>query len=154
MKHLIAIAALALPISLISSCANPRVDLARMESIGVKSDETKYRQEARRFIKLAQVGDLNGLIRLTSPLTLSSQGRQKIVENYVNELIPTFRNSRVEWHSGGTIIYDLNYNVGLEFSGVVHGSKPSPFYVSLFKEDGKIVIANIRRTPKPTKVKD
>lgn len=154
MNRLIAIAAFTLPVSLISGCADPRVDLARMESIGVRSDETKYRQEARRYIRLAQAGDLDGLIRLTSPLTLSSQGRQKIVENYRNELIPTFRNSRVEWHSGGTIVYDLSYNVGLQFSGVVHGSRPSPFYVSLFKEDGKIVIANIRKTPKPTKEKD
>ena len=95
MNQFIATAALALAISLISSCADPRVDLARMESIEVKSDEAKYRGQARRFIRLAQVGDLNRLIRLTSPLTLISHGRHKVLENYENELIPTFRNRNI-----------------------------------------------------------
>lgn len=146
MKYFIATASLGLSILLICGCANPRVDLARMESIEVKSDEIKYRQESQRFIKLAQVGDLNGLIRLTSPRTLHSQGRGEVAENYEKKLIPAFKKSRIAWHSGSTIIYDSNYNVGLEFSGIVYGINSTPFYISIFKEDEKIVIANIRKT--------
>jgi hypothetical protein len=153
MKYFILPGAFGLSILLISSCASPRVELARMESIEVKRDEIKYRQASRRFIRLAQVGDLNGLIHLTSPRTLFLQGRNEVLENYKNKLIPALHNSRIEWNSSSTIIYDLNYNVGLEFSGIAHGIDSIPFYVSLFEEDGNIVVANIRKTSLPVKVK-
>ena len=149
MKYFKVVASLGLSVSLICGCANPRVDLARMESIKVKSDEIEYRQVSTRFIKLAQVGNLIGLIRLTSPRTLHTQGGEKVADNYKRKLIPAFKNSRIEWDLGSTIIYDLNYNVGLEFSGMVHGLSPTSFYISIFKEDGKIVIANIRKTQMP-----
>ena len=120
-----------------------------MESIAVKRDETEYRQASRRFIKLAQAGDLNGLIRLTSPQTIRSHGSAKVAENYEKKLIPVFKESRIEWFLASKIIYDSDYNVGLEYSGLVHGIEPTAFYISIFKEDGKIVIANIRKTQTP-----
>lgn len=149
MKYCMASASLGISILLISACTNPRVDLARMESIDVQSNEIKYRQESERFLRLAKVGDLNGLIRLTSSRTLLSHGREKVVQNYERELIPTVRKSRIEWNSGSTIIYDSNYNVGLEFSGMLYEIKAVHFYISVFKENGKIVIVNIRKTKLP-----
>ena len=154
MKHLISAAALALPLLTLGGCADGRMDAARMLAIDVVNHEADYRQEARRFVRLAQAGDLNGMLRLTSSQTVAAHGKQALLENYKNKLIPAFHNSRIEWSSTAKVIYELDYNPGLEFSGVVHGSTTTPFYLSLFKENGKIVLVNARRTPKPTKNKD
>lgn len=132
--------------SFISGCTNPRVDMARMESIGIKNDELRYITIAKQFIRCACANNLDGMIALTSPKTLHLKGKERISEEYQVRVIPVFQKSRIEWDSSGEIIFDLNYNVGFEFSGVVRGHATTPFYISVFKEHGEVVVVNIRKT--------
>ena len=149
MKRYIVMAALVLPVPLTSGCVDPRKDLARFQAVSVEADKAEYFRQAQRFVKSAQTGDVEELMRLTSPLRLKLKGTRETRHNYKTELIPAFRNSRVEWVSDGKIIFDSNYNPGLDFAGMIHGSDTTPFYISLLKEDGKIVVASIRTTEKP-----
>lgn len=131
---------------MVCSCNNPRLDLARLESIGVNNDKLRYREVAKNFIRYAKEADLDEMIQLTSPLVLNLKGRKIIMEEYRNKIIPAVRNSQIKWDHGSKIIFDLNYNVGLEFSGIIQGSTSIPFFIAVFKEHGKLVVVNIRRT--------
>ena len=124
------------------------MDIAALQANIVKQNEANYNKKARQFIRHAQDGNVQLMLGLTSKKTLSIQGGN-VRSNYSKLVIHAFYNSRVIWNDGSKNILDGDYNPGLEFSGTSQGKVSFLFYISVFEENGRIVIANIRRTERP-----
>ena len=134
-------------VQLLSCASKPNSLGAGTRSIMVQKNETLFRNRAIEFLEDVQRGRVNRMIQQTSALTISNTGSDKVKEIYANQVVPSFRNSRIHWNKGHKLVYDEYANTGLTFSGIASGESSFSFYVDVFGENGRLVIMNIRTTP-------
>jgi hypothetical protein len=128
---------------LVQGCTNPRADLAQFDIPTVRAEEPRYRERAVAFIQSAQAGDVDQMLDMTSKQSYATQGIS-LHELYADQVVPHFRGAVVTWRADGKPFHDENYVEGLYFTGTVRGQKTSSFEVYVLKEDGKLVVSNIK----------
>jgi hypothetical protein len=106
-------------------------------------DESSYRETAMQFIRYAQAGDVAQMLALSSTRTFATQS-DSVRTVYAEQVVPQFQGVTVTWAPQGSFCTDEQRNPGLMFTGTIHGKKTHLFDVAIYKEDGKLVVANIR----------
>ena len=131
------------------SCASKPSTLGMgARAIMVQKNEALFRNRAIEFMENVQAGRLDRLIQQTSALTISNSGEKEVRKIYADQIIPSFREVKIHWNKEHKIVYDEYSNVGLTFWGNASGRKSFPFYLDVFGEHGRLVIMNIRTTPR------
>lgn len=111
---------------------------------GIKpEDEPGYRETAMQFIRYAQAGDVQQMLAMTSPRTFATQS-DSVRTVYADQVVPQLQGATITWAPRAGFCTDEQRNPGLMFTGTVHGKKTYSFDVAVYKEDGKLVVANIR----------
>ncbi|HZV34829.1 MAG TPA: hypothetical protein VFB72_09680 [Verrucomicrobiae bacterium] len=84
------------------------------------------------------------MIAITSPLSYATQS-DSLRTVYAEQVVPKFKGTVVTWDATSTPITDEKKNVGLMFTGSAQGNKAGTFDIAVYREGGKLVIANIRK---------
>ena len=111
----------------------------------VEKNEAMYKRRAVDFVGSARAGDLDKMMRYTSPLTIKIEGEEHVRTVYREKVIPAFKNSSVSWDERGRLIYDERKNSGFLFSGTIVTDNRSAFSISVFGEGGEYVVGMISR---------
>ncbi len=106
-------------------------------------DEPAYREVAEHFIQSAQAGDVQQMLALTSKQTYATQS-DSIHTVYADQVVPAFHEATVTWNAKSTPCRDEQNHWGYMFTGKAHAKKDYTFDIAVYKENGTIVIANIR----------
>ena len=106
-------------------------------------DELSYRETAMQFIRYAQAGDVEQMLAMSSTQTYATQ-TDSVRTVYAEQVVPQFQGVTVTWAPQGAFCTDEQRNAGMMFTGTVHGRKTYSFDVAVYKENGKLVVANIR----------
>ena len=135
---------------LLQACSSdPRRDLAKFKVDDVRREEAGYRAAAMEFVKAAQAGNVEDMLRVTSALTLTNSGAAVVRTVYVEQVVPQLKGAEVRWDSRGDVLLDDTYNVGFQFSGkVTSDDKSFPIYIIIMKESGRFAVINFRKTRK------
>jgi hypothetical protein len=64
---------------------------------------------------------------------------------YATQVVPQFQGTTVTWYSRSIPILDENNNGGLTFTGTARGKKKFSFDIAVYRENGTLVVANIRK---------
>lgn len=107
-------------------------------------EQSLYREKAVEFIQDAQAGDVKQMLAITSSLSHATES-DSVRTIYAEQVVPQFQEATVTWNARGTPSTDETHHVGLAFAGTVHGKKTFSFNVAVYKEDGKLVVANIQK---------
>lgn len=118
----------------------------RVEILFGPDEEANYREKAAEFIRYAQADDVQQMLAVTSSRSHATQS-DSVRTVYAEQVVPQFQEVTVTWDAQGMPITDETKNVGLKFVGTVHGKKTYSFEVAVYKENGKLVVANIRKKP-------
>ncbi len=111
----------------------------------VRRERDEYLATAKQFVTLAQSGDLEKMLSLTSPITLKSTGRSTVKSVYETQVIPEFQGTSVQWAEPYEIITDDTGNRGYVISGKATGRRSFPVWVTVMKERGKFRVITITR---------
>ncbi len=106
-------------------------------------DEPAYREVAEHFIQSARAGDVPQMLALTSPQSYATQ-TDSVHTVYADQVVPAFHDTTVIWNSKATPCQDEQHHWGYMFTGMAHGKKNYTFDVAVYKENGHLVVANIR----------
>src|SRR5690242_17122297 len=95
-----------------------RADLARFAPYAAPTaeEEASSREIAMKFIRYAQAGDVEQMLRITSPLS-HTKAADAIRALYTEQVIPQFKDTVVTWKPHGKRSHDENNNPGITFSG-------------------------------------
>ena len=124
-------------------CENNANNISR--TLIVKDNEEQFKQCARLFVHKAIIGDLEGMLSMTSDITKNHSGLQKVKEVYKIRVIPEFSGTIVSWDSDSKLVFDEGNNAGFLFHGKSKGKKDFQFSVSVFGEGGNYVVGSIIR---------
>jgi hypothetical protein len=116
----------------------------RVEILFGPDEASGYREKAMEFIRDAQAGDVQQMLAITSPLSRATES-DSVRTVYAEQVVPQFRAAAVTWDAQDTPIIDEKNNVGLSFTGTAQGKKAFSFDVAVYKENGKLVVANIQK---------
>lgn len=119
-----------------------KMDLAEKDYY-VRRESTKYLAVAQGFVRHAQERNLEGMLNLTSSLTVKVSGRSHIKKIYETEVIPQFLGTKVRWNQPSEIITDDTGNRGYLISGKASGPRSFTVYVTVMKERGKFRVITI-----------
>jgi len=112
---------------------------------GIKpSEEPDYRAKAVEFIQYAQAGNVDQMLAVTSPQSSATES-DSVHTVYADQVVPQFQNVTVTRNPKSAPIHDEQNHSGLMFTGTTNGKKPFPFDVAVYREDGKLVVSNIRK---------
>jgi len=128
---------------LFQGCYSGQRDMARF-LVPRPEEEPPYREKAEEFIRYAQAGNVEKMLEMTSPLSFATQS-DSIRTIYAQQVVPQFAGTTVTWAAHGQGNIDEHNNAGLLFVGTAHGKTTFSFDVVVMKENGKLVIINIRR---------
>ena len=129
------------------SITNPQKDMARFLVPGVKAEEPSYKRKAVEFVEYAEEGDLQSMLRITSPQATRDNGGPEALKTIFEEIIiPKFIDSEVTWKGGAKAAYDKDYDVGLGFKGIAtKEGQTYKFMLYVFEENGELFFRNIRK---------
>ena len=116
----------------------------RAEILFGQEEESTCRKKAMEFVRYAQAGDVQQMLAISSPLSYATQ-TDSLRTVYAESVVPQFRGAVVTWGARDVPISDENNNVGIAFIGNAQGTKIFSFDVGVYKENGRFVIANIRK---------
>jgi hypothetical protein len=122
-----------------------RVEILERFFVPSQDEETSYREKATEFIKYAQAGDVQQMIAITSPHTYATDTGSSVHTIYAEDVAPQFHEAVVTWDTQNTPCTDEQNNVGFIFTGTARGKKTFSFDVIVYKENGRLVIANIKK---------
>jgi hypothetical protein len=106
-------------------------------------DEATYRAKAVEFIRYAQAGDVEQMLKITSLLSYATQ-TNSLRSLYAEQVVPQFTHTEVTWEAHGKPNIDEQKNIGLVFTGTAQGATTFSFDVAVAKENGMIVILGVR----------
>ena len=116
---------------------------------GIKpEDELDYRAKAMEFIRYAQAGNVDEMLKITSSQSYASQ-TNSLSNLYAGQVVPQFKHTDVTWDAHCRPNKDEHNNVGLVFTGTAHGATTFSgattytFDVAVAKENGILFIINI-----------
>ena len=134
--------AFAVIVLLFQGCYSGQRDMARF-LVPAPEEEPPYREKAEEFIRYAQAGNVEKMLEMTSPLSYATQS-DSLRTVYGQQVVPQFAGATVTWAAHGKGNIDEFNNAGLLFVGTAHGKTTFSFDVVVMKENGKLVITNIR----------
>lgn len=112
------------------------------------SAQKPYVAAAREFVRLAQAGDVDRMIELTSERTVRQSDRQQVLESYRTYVVPRFKDATVTWADTHAPAVDETGNRGWDVAGDAKGSESFSFFITVVKEDGRFVVVTLgRRDP-------
>lgn len=129
---------------LLQGCMSPQRDLARFMVPG-PDEEPVYKEKAEEFIRYAQAGDVQQMLAMTSPQSHATDSGFTVSKIYAEQVVPQFEGTVVTWEPHGRGDIDEQNNAGLMFTGTAHGKKTFSFDIVVMKENGKLVVINIRK---------
>ncbi len=116
---------------------------------GIKpEDEPDYRAKAMEFVRYAQAGNVDEMLKITSPQSYASQ-TNSLRSLYAGQVIPLFKHTDVTWNARCWSDKDEQKNVVLRFIGTAHGATTFSgattysFDVAVAKENGVLYVVNI-----------
>jgi hypothetical protein len=127
---------------LLQGCVTGQRDMARF-LIPRPEEEPAYREKAEEFVRYAQAGNVEKMLGMTSTLSFATQS-DSVRTIYAQQVVPQFAGTVVTWDAHSTGNIDEHNNAGLLFKGTAHGKTTFSFDVIVMKENGKLVIINIR----------
>jgi hypothetical protein len=107
-------------------------------------EEPIYQEKAAEFVRYAQAGDVDKMLEITSTLTHATQA-DSVRSLYADQVVPQFEGTVVTWDAHGKGDIDEQNNAGLMFTGTAKGKKTFSFDIVVMKENGKLVVINIRK---------
>jgi hypothetical protein len=116
----------------------------QVEIIIGPDDEAGYRAIAAEFIRYAQTGDVRQMLKITSSLSHATKS-DSVRTVYSEQVVPQFQEATVSWNSESTPTIDEQKNIGLVLTGTAQGKKNFSFDVAVYKENEKMVVANIQK---------
>jgi len=128
---------------LLQGCVSGQRDMARF-MVPRPEEEPPYREKAEEFIRDAQAGDVDKMLAITSTLSFATQS-DSVRTVYAEEVVPQFAGATVTWNAHGRGSIDEHNNAGLMITGTARGKTTFLFDVVVMKENGKLVITNIRK---------
>jgi len=128
------------------SITNPQKDMAQFLIPGVKERESEYKAKAEEFVRYAQSGDADSMVKITSPLTIQkNDGPTVLKSKFEEKIIPKFLGIDVKWKGQGKIGYGEDYDVGFAFEGdAICGEKAYKFSVYVYEEHEELVVVFMR----------
>ena len=128
---------------LLQGCHTGQRDMARF-MVPLPEEEPPYREKAEEFVRYAQAGDVDKMLAITSTESFATQS-DSVRTIYAQQVVPQFAGTTVTWdaHSHGNI--DEHNNAGLMFTGTARGKATFMFDIAVMKENGKLVVMNIRK---------
>jgi hypothetical protein len=96
------------------------------------------------FVRYAQAGEVDKMLEITSSFSFAKHS-DSVRTLYAQEVVPRFEGTVVTWDKHSTGVTDDRYNGGLMFTGRSHGEETISFDIIVMKEDGKLVVINIKR---------
>jgi len=84
------------------------------------------------------------MLDITSRLSFATQS-DSVRTVYAQQVVPQFAGTIVTWNTRSKGIVDEHNNAGLMFTGTARGKTTFSFDIEVMKEDGKLVIINIRK---------
>lgn len=136
----LAIAFLAL---FLQGCMSGQRDMARFMIPGA-DEEPQYRDKAKEFVQYAQAGDVAQMLAITSTHSHATES-DSVRTVYAQQVVPQFAGTAVTWDEQSRGDIDERNNAGLMFTGTAHGKKTFSFDIVVMKENGRLVIINIRK---------
>ena len=128
---------------LLQGCVSGQRDMARF-MVPRPEEEPPYREKAEEFIRDAQAGDVGKMLAITSTLSFATRS-DSVRTIYAQQVVPQFASTTVTWNAHGRGNIDEHNNAGLMFTGTARGKTTFSFDVVVMKENGKLVIINIRK---------
>ena len=108
----------------------------------LRQREAEYASVAREFVERAIANDPDGMIQLTSTISIKTMGSVIVRRAYVEGVIPFFKGGRVEWSGKHRVITDDVGNRGFAIFGNIAG-KGSPFSITVMRESSVLKVINI-----------
>ena len=127
---------------ILTSCSSIPGEMHRMS---VEQNQDLFRSRAIEFVRGAQKGDVEKMLRYTSSKTLRNSGLDEVRRIYLNEVIPAFAGGSIKWSQSGVVSRDLSGNAGYRFDGCVSGKNHFCFEIFVFGEGGELMIVTIRK---------
>jgi len=127
----------------LQGCVTGQRDMARF-MIPRPEEEPPYREKAEEFIRDAQAGDVDKMLAITSTLSFATQS-DSVRTIFAQQVVPQFAGATVTWNARGRGNIDEHNNAGLIFTGTARGKTTFLFDVVVMKENGQLVIINIRK---------
>ncbi|MEQ1748001.1 MAG: hypothetical protein ABL974_01155 [Prosthecobacter sp.] len=106
----------------VRSLVNPKLDMAYFRMNRVMKDERDYRSVAENFLNNLRLQKTEQMAAMCSAITLKSfGGRKGVSEYYQKHVLPAVSDSVISLKPAGrgVIFEDDDYNVGIEFTGIV-----------------------------------
>jgi hypothetical protein len=128
---------------LLQGCYSGQRDMARF-MVPRPEEEPPYREKAEEFVRYAQAGDVDKMLAITSTDSYATQS-DSVRTVYAQQVVPQFAGSIVTWEPHGHGNIDEHNNAGLMFTGTARGTKTFTFDIIVMKEEGKLVVINIRK---------
>jgi len=116
----------------------------RIEILFGQDEAINYRNKAMEFIRYAQADDVQQMLAIKSPLSRATE-TDSMYSLYADQVVPQFQDVVVTWDARSVPIVDEKNNVGLMITGTTRGKKSFSFDLAVYKENGKFVVANIRK---------
>jgi hypothetical protein len=107
-------------------------------------EEPDYRAKAVEFIQYAQAGNVAQMLAVTSPQSFATQ-TDSVHTVYADQVVPQFQNATVTWNAKSALCRDEQNHPGLMFTGTARGKQTFSFDVAVYRENGKLVVSNIRK---------
>ena len=104
----------------------------------------KYRTAFKKFIVAAQNGNVNLMLRLTTPLSMRQPTKPVVQNLYETQIIPAFRDTTITWHQKAELTTDETGCLGFTFSGNASGTTTFSFYVTVMQDKGHLGITTVR----------
>jgi hypothetical protein len=128
---------------LLQGCMSSQRDLARFATPD-PAEAPAYKAKAEEFIRYAQTGDVDKMLGITSTHSFATQS-DSLHTVYAQQVVPQFAGTVVTWDTRSKGDIDEQNNAGLMFTGTVRGKTTLSFDIAVMKENGKLVIINIRK---------
>lgn len=95
-----------LTVFLVAGCASGQEDMARMVQMLERDDPAKFEPVMRSFVTCALQSDIEGMISLTSKVTIQEIGLKKLKEHYANDTVPVLKRFPIMSKSGDVFYVD------------------------------------------------
>lgn len=108
-------------------------------------DENQFRKTAEDFLRYGSEGNVDGMLRLTSPLTVRGSTTAHIKSVFAKNTLPILKGASVELEPIGVPLVEPDTSwPEYAFSGVANGAKVIPISIFIGKEAGSYYVVGLK----------
>jgi hypothetical protein len=115
------------------------------KEFGLRQREKEYEDVAKKFVENSRTSNLEGILKLTSPITIKNDGKENTRRIYEDKVFPQFKGTTVVWNQRNEITTDERGNIGFLISSRASGPRTFPFYIAVMRESGVLRVISISR---------